>query len=324
MSSFKRVNPADQFQDTIIANKRWTGTYSSYPYSDDYIKVYTGQNIPGPFNISSLQSQSVYYKSEYDKINHLFYQDYTTGLNTQQRTVYSLNYESASATRATASSFVYNENPLFYTEFSVNPNDTIKTIYISQSIYGNSILPGSTIISSSDYYILDDGNGNLFDFKYVLSGINLRYVSASYVDYNYVKEYIASSGSGYFVGNMFYSFGLAVITDQLYQKYFPISASNPLSISFQNEYPVYENYIYCKTKAGEFNLTYNPTLTPGTGSQIYDFATGSLASGSYFTPYATSIGLYNDNNELLMIAKLGQPIPISATTDMTFIIRYDT
>jgi hypothetical protein len=40
-------------------------------------------------------------------------------------------------------------------------------------------------------------------------------------------------------------------------------------------------------------------------------------------PYATSIGLYNDNNELLMVGKFGQSIPISNEVDTTFVIRYD-
>lgn len=333
MSSFKRVNPADQFQDKIIANKRWTGTYSSYPYSDDYIKVYTGQNIQDTWTSSSIQSQSVYYQLEYNTINQLFYQDYTTGLNTQQRTAFSNNYENISSTRATASYFIYNENPFYYTEFPTNPNDTIKTLYIDKDVYGNRIFPGSLILSSSNYYILDDGNGNLYDWKYVLSGSNLYYISPSgsnnyaYVDYNYIQEYIAASGSAFFVGNIFYSFGLSVITSQYYQQYFPISSSTPMLISFQNEYPIYENYIYCKTKAGEFNLTYNPSLCPSTGSTVADFSTGSIVSGStstYFTPYATSIGLYNDYNQLLMIAKLAQPTPISSDTDMTFVIRFDT
>jgi hypothetical protein len=52
---------------------------------------------------------------------------------------------------------------------------------------------------------------------------------------------------------------------------------------------------------------------------IVDFATGST-----FQPYITTIGLYNDNNDLLMVAKLGKPIALSSDTDMTFIVRYDT
>jgi len=50
-----------------------------------------------------------------------------------------------------------------------------------------------------------------------------------------------------------------------------------------------------------------------------DFATGSL-----FKPYITTIGLYNENNELLVVGKLGQPIKTSNETDTTLIVRWDT
>jgi hypothetical protein len=36
------------------------------------------------------------------------------------------------------------------------------------------------------------------------------------------------------------------------------------------------------------------------------------------------VGFYNDDNELLMVSKFAQPVPISVETDMTFLIRYDT
>ena len=46
-------------------------------------------------------------------------------------------------------------------------------------------------------------------------------------------------------------------------------------------------------------------------------------SGSYFKPYVTSIGLYNDAQELIAVAKLGQPVPKSKDTDMTFVVTLD-
>jgi hypothetical protein len=70
---------------------------------------------------------------------------------------------------------------------------------------------------------------------------------------------------------------------------------NNFKLSFTNEHTVYENYI-----------------------------TAQIATGSDFQPYATTLGLYNDDNELLMVAKFGQPVPISLETDMTFLIRYDS
>jgi hypothetical protein len=97
---------------------------------------------------------------------------------------------------------------------------------------------------------------------------------------------------------------------------------NNFKLSFTNEHTVYENYITAKIKENEFNLSYNPSLLQ-TSSNAYS-EVKNFATGSDFHPYATTLGLYNDHNELLMVAKFGQPVPISIETDMTFLIRYDT
>jgi hypothetical protein len=79
--------------------------------------------------------------------------------------------------------------------------------------------------------------------------------------------------------------------------------------------------VRCIVKESEFNLSYNPTLVTGS------YESGSLlafTTGSTFRPYATAIGLYNDDNELLMVAKVAKPIMMSPDTDMTFIVKYDT
>lgn len=90
------------------------------------------------------------------------------------------------------------------------------------------------------------------------------------------------------------------------------------NLAFQNEHIIYENEIHCIVKESEFNLSYNPSLQSDNSGSLYGFATSAS-----FTPYITTIGLYNDDNELLMVAKLAKPIKISSDTDMTFIIKYD-
>jgi hypothetical protein len=117
-------------------------------------------------------------------------------------------------------------------------------------------------------------------------------------------------------------------------------------ISFQNEHIVYENEVRCIVRESDFNLSYNPSLlkyggqyiTPISGSNTimtgsnnsfiltgsFDSTVKDFATGSAFQPYITTIGLYNDNNELLMVAKLAKPIALSSDTDMTFIVKYDT
>ena len=40
-------------------------------------------------------------------------------------------------------------------------------------------------------------------------------------------------------------------------------------------------------------------------------------------PYISSIGLYNDTNQLLAIAKFAQPVQKRDDVDMNFVIRWD-
>tara|TARA_R100000541_G_scaffold52852_1_gene60644 strand:+ start:2743 stop:4068 length:1326 start_codon:yes stop_codon:yes gene_type:complete len=71
-----------------------------------------------------------------------------------------------------------------------------------------------------------------------------------------------------------------------------------------------------------FFLTLEDVTNLGTENQndtYYDFLTGS-----YFSPYVTTIGLYNENYQLLAVGKLSQPIPISLYVDTTFVVNFDT
>jgi len=119
------------------------------------------------------------------------------------------------------------------------------------------------------------------------------------------------------------------------------------NIKFKNSYTLYEQTIKCVIKDYEFNTSYNPTLSVGTSGYIFQsgsqFITGSnlpesytgsyyvypdstlrdFATASYFNPYVTTVGLYNDSNQLLAVAKLAQPLPLSSNTDTTILIKLD-
>jgi hypothetical protein len=90
-------------------------------------------------------------------------------------------------------------------------------------------------------------------------------------------------------------------------------------LSFKNTYILYENEIRCTVTENEFNQSQNPTLTTGSNGDLLPFATSSQ-----FNPYVTTVGIYNDVNDLLMVAKLSQPVPLSDMVDTTFVIKYDT
>jgi hypothetical protein len=117
-----------------------------------------------------------------------------------------------------------------------------------------------------------------------------------------------------------YQHGTIVITDTytIDPSYFTSSASSP-TCSFQSSRTIYETQYKCTIRPEEFNFSLNPSLISGsTEGTVYNFVTGS-----YFSPYVTTVGFYNEAQELLMVAKLGQPLPTSRTTDTTILVNID-
>lgn len=91
------------------------------------------------------------------------------------------------------------------------------------------------------------------------------------------------------------------------------------NINFANNHLIMERSLKCTIKDHEMGYSYNPSLlTSGSKENMLAFSTGSD-----FAPYATAVGFYNDANELLMVAKFAQPVPISPNTDTNFLIRMD-
>ena len=81
-----------------------------------------------------------------------------------------------------------------------------------------------------------------------------------------------------------------------------------------------ETQYKCSWSEEEYNYSQNPTVISGSndGSKLYDFATGS-----YFSPYITTVGMYNEQMDLLAVGKLAQPLPSSRTTDTTILVNID-
>ena len=97
-------------------------------------------------------------------------------------------------------------------------------------------------------------------------------------------------------------------------------ASNYFTIGFQAETTIYQNEYRCHINENDFNYTQNlSAIQSGTTGSYIDAVTGSD-----FRPYATTVGLYNEANELLVVGKLSTPYPIPSNTDMTFVVRWDS
>jgi hypothetical protein len=122
------------------------------------------------------------------------------------------------------------------------------------------------------------------------------------------------------------------------------SSTIPFNLGSTSETTIYVNEVKCRVLENDFNYSQNPTVfakintisgssalpfyAPKGGiavnGQIIDGTLADNVTGSSFHPYATTIGLYNESNELLVVGKLATPYPIPANTDMTFIVRWDS
>jgi hypothetical protein len=92
-----------------------------------------------------------------------------------------------------------------------------------------------------------------------------------------------------------------------------------VTCSFSSSYKIFETQYKCTIRENEFNLSLNPsTISGSTDGTPYDFI-----NESYFSPYVTTIGLYDEQQNLLAVAKLAQPLPSSPTTDTTILINLD-
>ena len=91
-----------------------------------------------------------------------------------------------------------------------------------------------------------------------------------------------------------------------------------VTCSFSSSYTLYETQYKCTIGADEFNYSNNPSIISGSEGELYDFATGS-----FFAPYVTTVGLYDESYNLLAVAKLAKPLLTSRTTDTTILINFD-
>jgi hypothetical protein len=60
------------------------------------------------------------------------------------------------------------------------------------------------------------------------------------------------------------------------------------------------------------------------GFEHYYLSSSTDSTGSFLTTYVTTIGLYDDANELMAVAKLPKPIKLEPSYPVNFIIRFDT
>ena len=89
------------------------------------------------------------------------------------------------------------------------------------------------------------------------------------------------------------------------------------NISFNNTTEIHSRIYFCRLAHSEFNYSTNPTYLSSSKIVVKNSATDTAVS------YVTGIGLYNESNELLAVAKLSEPLRKDESTELTLRVRLD-
>jgi hypothetical protein len=226
---------------------------------------------------------------------------------------------------------------------------TPKSIYIisvNRSKYKEKLLPGSFNLTLSGSGLaslkLTDNSKSINTVSYVDAGRVYDIVSGSDgVAFTGVNEngFSGNSGSyGKFLpdvgtiilngdalsGSANLAKGLGLSIDERYNISPSINLNsiyNAISrgknFKLQSEETISSNYIFVRIRNSEFNYSTNPSNISGSGELRWDIMVNTPQA------YITTIGMYNDNNDLLGVAKLSKPLLKDFTKEALVRIKLD-
>ncbi len=316
MSAYKKLNKQDAFITTYVAHKSWAITGSQF----------SSYNITYNKNVSGVSENS---------LQQLYYPTKVSG-------------------SVTSSAFDYYPQTTLYQSQSRELTTGAFLLSIPRDLYGTAIKPESFVFTlvQNLYEIFQPVVGG-----YIADGYLQTFDSAErkpprgwdpipstisnvILDNGEGQLYISGSSPRKYVGDIIYPHGMAIITDISVASFAASSIkyySSKSVLAFKSSQPIFTHNYHCKARESEFNFTYNPSALSSSLKTVYDnidevYSTGTNVStgelnnnltGSAFQPYITTVGLYNDANQLIAVGKVNRPVPKSANTEMTIIVKID-
>jgi hypothetical protein len=97
-----------------------------------------------------------------------------------------------------------------------------------------------------------------------------------------------------------------------------ITTPTPQGFTMQSQEALSSDFIFVRARNNEFNYSENPSFISGsTGEVIFDSFINNPQT------YISTVGLYNDNSELLAVAKLSRPLPKDFTKELLVRVKLD-
>jgi len=247
-------------------------------------------------------------------------------------------YFNSSVTSSTSTKVVYGQyrNLIYGSEeatFQIG-GSTVSQFYVinvARSRYKESLHPGSLTLAlsgSSGIISLTDNSTVLTTSQFIDSN---RY-------FNIVSGSAGTPANTTVYGHMFPDLGLIVlnpgaltgfmtapaVTTNTYENnnaklYTSILGATTAGRLFrlQSSETISSRFFFTRIKNSEYNYTSNPSIIDSKGNILYTTLIDNPQT------YITTVGLYNDNNELLAVAKLSKPLVKDFTKEALIRIKLD-
>jgi len=211
-------------------------------------------------------------------------------------------------------------------------------VSIDRAQYKESLFPGSLNLtlsgSAGTIYLTDDSQDNPVN-QFLGSSRYYQLISGSNGSAGSLANsgYVANSGS---YGLVFPDLGTILLNPDAISQSIHVDtlrssntdSNNPRlllnamnlgeSFSLNSEETITSDYIFVRSRNSEFNYSENPSFISGsTGEVIYDQFI------NHPQVYATTVGMYNDSNELLAVAKLSKPLLKDFTKEALVRVKLD-
>ena len=272
MGAYKQFLASDIVVTPFEVNKGFT-FQGANELTASYVGIdrLLGQNITSLFNPLSGPTTGQlgvqYQQLVYSSIEELYYANYLSSSysDPESRPILIPGRDTAGDRLiGSASSTAYDnylQTSLSYPRyFPTSSNDIIGVISIPVRLFGDYIRPNSFTFPAESGSLTDDGEGN------ILSGSTI-------------------------IGNIFYPHGLITITSASTDVITNFITSSNVTCSFSSSYKIFETQYKCTIRENEFNLSLNPsTISGSTEGTPYAFI-----NESYFSPYVTTVGLYDEH-----------------------------
>jgi hypothetical protein len=229
-----------------------------------------------------------------------------------------------------------NANFLFGTSTNVITGSNFWVLSMERARYKESLFPGSlnlTLSGSGGFIKLTDNSNDVSINTFIGSTRVFQLVSGSNGSGLNGSGYVAGSGS---YGLVFPDLGTILLNPSAISQSIRVAPSrsnnsegfnnrrlyNSISLgasfTLNSQETITSDYVFVRARNSEFNYSENPTFISGsTGEVIYDNFINQPQT------YITTVGMYNDQNELLAVAKMSRPLLKDFTKEALVRVKLD-